>query len=134
MAIAELPDNNYQILSAQSLSSSVAYSDAFSVERFSQLLLKIYPGTFAGTLEIYIEFAESAGGPWMPDTLEDSSAGTLDGNSFLVPVRRYVRTWDESGMPFPLPVPTAYKFCRVGVAATSGTVTIVAQLSNSRGV
>ncbi len=135
MAIAELPENRFQILSAQAMAGTTVYSPGLNVERFNQAILEIYPTTFTGDMSFYIEFSQtSENGPWMPDTLEDTSNGTTTDNEFAVPLLRYVRTWSESGAAVQIPVPIAYRFMRVGAKASGGAVTICVKLTNARGL
>ena len=132
-----ISENRWLLLAGETLSGTAVYSDGISTEGFQQAIVEVQPGTFTGTLSVYIEFSNNgAFGPWMPELLDDTSSAAITGNTYKIPARRFVHTWpvSESANPFGIPVPLQYRFFRVGVTATSGTCTVIAQLTQTRGV
>ena len=130
-------ENRWMLLSNETLSGTAVYSDGISTEGFQQAIVEVQAGTFTGTLSVRIEFSNNgANGPWMPELLDDTSSVAITGNTYAVPARRFVHTWpvSESGNAFGIPVPLQYRWFRVGLTATSGNCTVIAQLTQTRGV
>lgn len=121
----ELPDGRWLLHSAQGLSGTTVYSDGIAVETWTQAMVEVYPSGMTGDCEVWVEFSNGGpNGPYMAETIEDAENGTLDTNTYFLPQRRLVRTWNEnSGCQ--IPVPVSHKFLRVGISGSDGTASIM---------
>lgn len=123
----ELPNNRFQMLSEQAVTGTLAYSEGVEVETWTQAVVEVYPAATTGDIKVVVEFSNSqptGEGHWMPDVLDDVTNGVVAGNTLEIPVIRVVRTWNEN-TPFPIAVPVAHKYLRVGVFGTDGTCSVV---------
>lgn len=89
------------------------------------MALEILTGTMVGNLEIVVELANDAD-LFFAEPVEDTAAGTTVGNDFLVPVKRYKRTFASAQLPLSVPIICAgYRYLRLSVTAgTSGNAMI----------
>lgn len=131
MAIINLPDQTYQLLSGITLSGTPVSSDALDVTTWIQGVVEVYPSNMTGTVRLKIQWSNqgysdntgATGGQWMADPVQYTSGATPSGSELTIPLYEQEHSWNANA-PFLIATPINNKYVRIVAEGTDGNVTV----------